>query len=206
MAIVSAGSASAYALTTNTSTTTCHYYPGDAYWPPAAEWEMFNTTVGGRLVETVPIASVCHYDNFTDYDAAACTALREVWDYPQTHDRSSSSPMATKVQGLTRVVRRLVVNHVHILQVMRPEGERPRPSRFAKIIVTRVADHEAQVACRCEHQGCPVVGGALGAGGTAGIYCRALSGGGGGTYAAVLSVTVRAYPDMRFAGANLTVV
>lgn len=61
---------------------------------PAAEWVTFNTTVGGRLVETVPIASVCHYDNSTDYDAAACAALREVWDYPQTHDGSSSSPMA----------------------------------------------------------------------------------------------------------------
>lgn len=34
----------------------------------------------------------------------------------------------------------------------------------------------------------------------------ALSGGGGGTYAAVLSVTIRAHPDMKFAGANLTVV
>jgi len=34
----------------------------------------------------------------------------------------------------------------------------------------------------------------------------ALSGGGGGTYAAVLSVTIRAHPDMKFSGANLTVV
>lgn len=84
-------------ISSNTNGSTienCRCYPGDACWPTASEWAAFNETVGGRLVATQPLAAVCHYDNFTTYDAGACAALVDVWNLPQTHYVSSSSPMA----------------------------------------------------------------------------------------------------------------
>lgn len=72
----------------------CRCFPGDTCWPTASEWAAFNETVGGRLVATRPLAAVCHYDNFTTYDADACAALLDVWNLPETHYLSSSSPMA----------------------------------------------------------------------------------------------------------------
>ncbi|KAH8682945.1 hypothetical protein BGZ60DRAFT_368557 [Tricladium varicosporioides] len=69
----------------------CHCFPGDSCWPSAAKWNALNTTVGGRLIATVPIGTPCHDPT---YDAAACTALKEAWELPQTHLASSSSVMA----------------------------------------------------------------------------------------------------------------
>lgn len=80
--------------TTNPSPGTCRCYPGDLCWPTVLEWEAFNETIGGRLVATTPLAAVCHYDDFTAYDADACAALVDEWPLPETHYLSSSSPMA----------------------------------------------------------------------------------------------------------------
>lgn len=69
----------------------CYCFPGDSCWPTAKTWDSFNKTIGGRLIETVPIASVCHG---TSYNAAQCSILRDNWNFPQTHLPSSSSVMA----------------------------------------------------------------------------------------------------------------
>jgi hypothetical protein len=58
----------------------CRCLPGDGCWPATHAWASLNSTVGGRLVATVPIGSVCHDPN---YDAAACTALQNSWTEPQ---------------------------------------------------------------------------------------------------------------------------
>ncbi|TDZ67337.1 FAD-linked oxidoreductase ZEB1 [Colletotrichum trifolii] len=68
----------------------CRCLPGDACWPSTDSWNTLNTTVGGKLIATVPIGSVCHDPN---YDEAACTALRNSWTLPETHFPSSSSVM-----------------------------------------------------------------------------------------------------------------
>ncbi|KAM0119401.1 hypothetical protein ACP6JC_003914 [Aspergillus fumigatus] len=59
----------------------CRCLPGDSCWPSPASWAALNSTVGGRLVATVPIGSPCHDPT---YDAAACAALRDAWNLPQT--------------------------------------------------------------------------------------------------------------------------
>jgi hypothetical protein len=59
----------------------CRCVPGDVCWPSSATWNSFNATVHGRLIATVPQASVCH-DPF--YDEAACAGLKEGWDLTQT--------------------------------------------------------------------------------------------------------------------------
>ncbi|KAJ7037227.1 FAD binding domain protein [Mycena alexandri] len=72
----------------------CKCYPGDACWPTATEWSSLNTTVGGRLVATVPLAAACHDDQWARYDNTTCTALQNSWVDPETHYLSSSSVMA----------------------------------------------------------------------------------------------------------------
>jgi len=77
---LSLGTWRATAATTNASRE-CRCFPGDACWPSEKEWSSFNSTVGGKLVKTIPVASVCHDPH---YDAAACEALRAVWLDPDT--------------------------------------------------------------------------------------------------------------------------
>lgn len=78
----------------STETLECRCFPGDPCWPTTADWAALNATVGGRLIATIPIASMCHYDNFPGYDSNTCAALQAVWGYPETHYTTSSSPMA----------------------------------------------------------------------------------------------------------------
>jgi hypothetical protein len=58
----------------------CRCLPGDECWPSEDKWSALNSTVAGRLVATVPLASPCHDPN---YDEAACTALQEQWTLPE---------------------------------------------------------------------------------------------------------------------------
>jgi hypothetical protein len=55
---------------------TCRYIPGDAGWPSQGDWARLNTTVGGRLIATVPVAHVCHErGTFAAFDKTACEDL-----------------------------------------------------------------------------------------------------------------------------------
>lgn len=58
----------------------CKNVPGDTGWPTSQDWAKLNQTVGGRLIATVPAASVCHGKT---YDESACDTLRGGWDFPQ---------------------------------------------------------------------------------------------------------------------------
>ncbi|KAM7197314.1 hypothetical protein V8F20_006668 [Naviculisporaceae sp. PSN 640] len=73
------------------SASRCKCFPGEPCWPTRAEWDAFNTTVGGRLIATVPLAQACHDPN---YDLATCDALRNQWQYPDVHMNDSASIMA----------------------------------------------------------------------------------------------------------------
>ncbi|OQE09919.1 hypothetical protein PENVUL_c005G02576 [Penicillium vulpinum] len=76
----------------------CRCMPGDSCWPSSDDWARFNTSIGGRLVSTQPLASPCH-DPF--YNASECLALRQQWTKPELHDDSSSSIMAASVANET---------------------------------------------------------------------------------------------------------
>lgn len=58
------------------STQKCRCLPGDDCWPSTSSWNKLNSTVSGRLIETIPIGSPCHDPNF---DAEACSALQARW-------------------------------------------------------------------------------------------------------------------------------
>lgn len=78
----------------SSSNSTCRCVPGDACWPSTADWSALNHTVGGRLIATVPLASVCHDTQWGPYDKEKCDFLQQNWFYPETHLPSSSSIMA----------------------------------------------------------------------------------------------------------------
>jgi hypothetical protein len=50
----------------------CVCLPGQDCWPSTADWNTFNGTVGGRLVQVVPVGAPCHDPN---YDAEVCQVL-----------------------------------------------------------------------------------------------------------------------------------
>jgi FAD/FMN-containing dehydrogenase len=75
-------------LLANSSRTCCKCFPGDACWPSRLEWDRFNTTVGGRLIQTVPLGLPCHDPH---YDAALCETLQTEWHFSPVHIESSSS-------------------------------------------------------------------------------------------------------------------
>ena len=69
----------------------CYCFPGEPCWPTTSSWNNFNSTVGGRLIATTPIAAVCHGEA---YNADRCNQLKDNWFLPETHLPSSSSVMA----------------------------------------------------------------------------------------------------------------
>ncbi|KAF9062601.1 hypothetical protein BDP27DRAFT_1368717 [Rhodocollybia butyracea] len=76
---------------TSILSTSCKCFPGDRCWPSTAEWDAFNTTVGGRLIATVPLGRPCH-DPFFSPDI--CRSLQGEWQHEEIHYNSSSSVMA----------------------------------------------------------------------------------------------------------------
>ncbi len=59
----------------------CRCIPRDDCWPSTEDWNHLNTTVGGNLIATIPLAQVCH-DPY--YDQTACDTLKRGWPYTQT--------------------------------------------------------------------------------------------------------------------------
>jgi hypothetical protein len=49
--------------------------PGDKCFPNASVLQVFNASIGGRLLEPIPYAAVCYAGKF--FDASACSTLVE---------------------------------------------------------------------------------------------------------------------------------
>ncbi|KAL7930102.1 hypothetical protein V8C35DRAFT_283682 [Trichoderma chlorosporum] len=241
--------------------TTCRCLPTDPCWPTKADWDAFNTTVGGKLIATVPIGSVCHNSSFGCFSASKCSQLQSVWDFPETHIESSSDPVFPffsdracdvfirntghdyygKSTGTGALA--LWTHHIKTAQVLNYNAN----GYTGKAIKVGAGIQNFEAQAFAHANGLVLVTGNGGTVGFAGGYSQggghgplatkvglaadqvlewevvtstgqqlvatpsqnsdlywALSGGGGGTYAAVLSMTVRAYPDMMSSAANLT--
>jgi len=65
--------------------TSCKNIPGDPDWPPEEAWNKFNESIGGRLIATVPVASVCHVGGRFEgrFDVSTCAVLRSGWNFAQ---------------------------------------------------------------------------------------------------------------------------
>lgn len=70
----------------------CRFMPGDAGWPSADQWSQLNSSVGGQLIATVPLAAPCHDStaprqglarNWPTYDEEKCAELQDSWLEPE---------------------------------------------------------------------------------------------------------------------------
>lgn len=61
------------------SRSNCRYLPGDVNWPSLRDWANLNSTVEGRLIQTVPLAAPCHDPT---YNQAVCTQYLASWAFP----------------------------------------------------------------------------------------------------------------------------
>ncbi|GAP88681.1 putative FAD binding domain protein [Rosellinia necatrix] len=72
----------------------CKNIPGDSNWPSQDEWASLNETIGGNLIATVPLASVCHSQGaFALLNESACDILKGQWDYSEVHFEAPASIM-----------------------------------------------------------------------------------------------------------------
>lgn len=72
------------------STRGCKAIPGDAAWPSEKQWNALNETVGGRLVATQLLGSMCHKESrpkllsIEGYNDTACEDLKGDYDLLET--------------------------------------------------------------------------------------------------------------------------
>ncbi|OAA70999.1 isoamyl alcohol oxidase [Akanthomyces lecanii RCEF 1005] len=52
--------------------------PGQGCWPSIEEWTQFNSSVGGHVYKTVPLAAAC-YKSSPYYDENACHSIQELY-------------------------------------------------------------------------------------------------------------------------------
>jgi hypothetical protein len=87
--------ANAYAQQGNASSAaSCHCLPNDPCWPSDDIWDNFNSSLGGKLIQNVPIALPCHNPGSASYNISACEHLQKTWYFPETHINHPSSVMA----------------------------------------------------------------------------------------------------------------
>ncbi|KAJ4196951.1 hypothetical protein NW767_009194 [Fusarium falciforme] len=70
--------ASGCSATASSYKASCKCFPGDSCWPSQREWARLNSTVGGRLIATVPLGTPCHDPR---YNAEECAHLQDEWLY-----------------------------------------------------------------------------------------------------------------------------
>jgi hypothetical protein len=57
---------------------TCKCLPEDPCWPKPESWTQLNSTLGGRLIATQPLAAPCH---FPSYNETECELIKEKWEF-----------------------------------------------------------------------------------------------------------------------------
>ena len=72
------------ALAASNGTSSCTFVPGDEGWPSPEDWKALNSSVDGRLISTVPQASVCHTAPFGNYNEDECKILQADWTKAQS--------------------------------------------------------------------------------------------------------------------------
>ena len=67
-------------LPTLSALESCRCMPEDDCWPTPDDWSQFNSSIGGKLIATTPLALPCHDPN---YNATECRYLQENWLKPE---------------------------------------------------------------------------------------------------------------------------
>ncbi|KAI8267230.1 FAD binding domain protein [Colletotrichum sp. SAR11_239] len=88
-----------FALAGGTLANTCKCTPSDTCWPSLSEWESFNQTISGKLIRTVPLASVC-YKSEPNYNEDSCNTVLSNWTTWALHSSDPASvPSSPSLKG-----------------------------------------------------------------------------------------------------------
>ncbi|KAJ3956294.1 hypothetical protein N0V92_007156 [Colletotrichum tropicale] len=88
-----------FALTGGSLANTCKCTPSDTCWPSLSEWESFNQTISGKLIRTVPLASVC-YKSEPNYNEDSCNIVLSNWTTWELHSSDPASvPSSPSLKG-----------------------------------------------------------------------------------------------------------
>ena len=71
----------------------CKTFPGDAYWPKDAIWDLFNKLLGGALIKTVPSAAPCYRNWPQEFNTGECSHIQSVWTDSHFHVDDPTSIM-----------------------------------------------------------------------------------------------------------------
>ncbi|KAF2193948.1 hypothetical protein K469DRAFT_734568 [Zopfia rhizophila CBS 207.26] len=69
---------SSSSILVSASRSDCKCYPNDACWPSKSDWDAFNTSLSGALIQPIPPASVC-YPSQHNHNEEACSIIRSQW-------------------------------------------------------------------------------------------------------------------------------
>ncbi|KAL4919489.1 hypothetical protein BDW62DRAFT_179025 [Aspergillus aurantiobrunneus] len=84
--------------TAASSASNCKCSPSDPCWPSPGKWAALNHTLSGRLLKTVPPASVC-YPSEDNYNAAECQVIFEAWTTSPFHSSNPYSVLSPTWSG-----------------------------------------------------------------------------------------------------------
>ncbi|KAF5514854.1 putative FAD-linked oxidoreductase [Colletotrichum fructicola] len=88
-----------FALAGGTLANTCKCTSSDTCWPSLSEWESFNQTISGKLIRTVPLASVC-YKSEPNYNEDSCNIVLSNWTTWELHSSDPTSvPSSPSLKG-----------------------------------------------------------------------------------------------------------
>ncbi|KAI0174399.1 hypothetical protein BJ166DRAFT_561931 [Pestalotiopsis sp. NC0098] len=87
---------------TNTSSPKCKFMPGDAEWPSNSQWQDFNSSLGGALIQGFPTAAVC-YPDWPQYDEARCAEVTQLWTDPEWQANDPTGLNFPLFEGVTCV-------------------------------------------------------------------------------------------------------
>ncbi|KAF5850704.1 hypothetical protein GGP41_010362 [Bipolaris sorokiniana] len=79
----------------------CKTFPGDATWPKKAVWDIFNALLGGALIPTKPVAASCYDSTWGKKDPARCADVSTNWTNAYFHTDDPTSNMWPIYQGRT---------------------------------------------------------------------------------------------------------
>ncbi|KAF7900997.1 hypothetical protein EAF00_003218 [Botryotinia globosa] len=172
--------ASYEAMSTSLIPSVCRCFPGDECYPGISDWDGFNQTIGGKLIATVPIAAVCHNDQFATYDAV----LRKEVVVGSWVSSQQAYEFADANNGI------LVAGNCPTVALAggywKGGGHGPLATKFG-LAVDQVLEWQVVTGVGTLVTATPTQNPDL---------FWALSGGGGGTYGIVLSATMKFHPKV----------
>ena len=77
----------------------CREFPGSPSWPSQSAWAILNTALQGALIPTTPLAAPCFRGWASVYNEGKCTAIKNTFSNPYTHEDDPTSTMWPLYQG-----------------------------------------------------------------------------------------------------------